>query len=126
MKIRLPGSLRLDAGYGCWRMSAPEKKGGGLPAYPPWPWVGGFGRFKIREAGGLAGNPLPPDLSNAPVPGVLAENTPDEPKGLAGFPDMSKPKIPGPYKGGLPATPPLPCRGGRNDSKRKVGRCKAK
>jgi len=32
---------------------------GGLPAYPPWPGVGGFPRFKIREVGGFTGNPLP-------------------------------------------------------------------
>jgi|WetSurMetagenome_2_1015567.scaffolds.fasta_scaffold744005_2 hypothetical protein len=44
---------------------------GGFQAYPPWPRAGGFKRFKIQKVGGLAGNPLSPDLSNGPFPGRI-------------------------------------------------------
>jgi hypothetical protein len=54
----------------------------------------------------LAGNPLPPNVSNATLPGISAYNVPDETKGLPGFPEMSKPPNSPPKEGGFTGTPP--------------------
>ena len=48
--------------------------------------VGGFGRFKIRVAGGFTANPLLPIVSNVLIPGIHAHKDPDETKGLTQVP----------------------------------------
>ncbi len=77
-----------------------------VPGLPPWPWVGGFPRFKIQEAGGFTGNPLLPNVSNAHIPDISAYKVPDETKGLTEFPKMSnQPELPG-NGGGFTSNPP--------------------
>jgi hypothetical protein len=74
--------------------------------------MGGSGRFKIREAGGFTGNPLPPGLSNAHFPGNHAYNTPDETKGFTRLPKVSKPHNSRAMGGGFTDNPPTPMPGG--------------
>jgi hypothetical protein len=67
---------------------------------------------KNPEGGGVHGQPPPPDLGNAPIPGIHAYNVPDEAKELTGFPKMSKQGKSRPQGGGFTGNPPTPMPGG--------------
>jgi hypothetical protein len=94
---------------------------GGFPAYPPGHGHGGFKQFKIHEVGGLAGNPLLPDLSNAPIPAIPTHHAPDGVAGFAGLSLLSRPGNSQAMKGGVPGQPPTPRPGGLARSGTKGG-----
>jgi len=94
----------------------------GVAGLPPRPRVGGFLRFKIREAGGFTGNPLLPNVSNPHISGMSAYNVQGETNGLTGIPKMSKwPEFLG-KEGGFTDNPPTTLPGGLARPKEKRGR----